>query len=316
MRADDVYPIGSTTKSYTAVLVMRLVEQGKIGLTDTVAEHLPGLLPDGARITVKELLSHTSGLPDFAEDPTVLAPYLRGELGFAWTPRQLVGFAAARPLLFPPGTRFSYSNTNYFVLALIAERADGRSYAAQLRDDIARPLGLTRTSLPADSRTLPDVHGYLSLRAYDAKADPAPFDSAALTPSFGWSAGGIRATADEVADFYRGLFTGRLLRPDEVAAMEDTAPTGGAYGLGLMPTGARAYEWGPDTQAINTTCGRAWGHGGSFPGYYQLPISSPDGARQAVLMVNTDTTRMTATELARVYDVLDTAYCRGVPSLK
>jgi D-alanyl-D-alanine carboxypeptidase len=96
--------------------------------------------------------------------------------------------------------------------------------------------------------------------------------------------------------------------------MEDTAGTGGRYGLGLMPTGAHAYEWGTYTSAINTTCGPAWGHGGNFPGYYALPISSPDGSRQAVLLVNVDPSLMTQTQLKRVYDVLATAYCRGTAS--
>jgi D-alanyl-D-alanine carboxypeptidase len=80
MRAEDTYPIGSTTKSYTAVLVMRLVEQGKIVLDDPVSTYLLGLLPDGNQITVRELLSHTSGLDDFAHDPRFMAPYLRGKL--------------------------------------------------------------------------------------------------------------------------------------------------------------------------------------------------------------------------------------------
>jgi D-alanyl-D-alanine carboxypeptidase len=96
--------------------------------------------------------------------------------------------------------------------------------------------------------------------------------------------------------------------------MKVTAPTGDAYGLGLMPTDAQAYGWGPYTKAINATCGRAWGHGGEFPGYYQLPISSPDGSRQAVLLVNADSSLIPRAQLKQVYKVLDTAYCRGVPS--
>jgi D-alanyl-D-alanine carboxypeptidase len=312
-RSSDVFPIGSTTKSYTAVLVMRLVAQGKIRLDDTVSRYLPGLLPDGRRITVQELLSHTSGLYDFANDARFMSPYLRGEFGFAWTPRQMVGFASTEPLLFAPGTRFSYSNTNYVVLALLAERVGGESYANQLAHDIFGPLELTHTSLPAGNETLPDVHGYVGLGAEGKTADSAPIDSAALTPSFAWSVGGIRATAEDEADFFRGLFSGELLPKAQVAAMEDTGATGGAYGLGLMPTGGYEYEWRSYTKTINTTCGHAWGHGGAFPGYYQLPISSPDGSRQAVLLVNADETLLTEAQYKQIYSVLATAYCRGVP---
>ena len=166
-----------------------------------------------------------------------MAPYLQGRFGFAWTPKQMVGFAATKPLLFAPGTRFSYSNTNYVVLALLAERVGGSSYEKQLADYIFRPLELGHTSLPANNETLPDVHGYVGLGAHGKSADAAPVDSAALTPSFAWSVGGIRATAEDEADFYRGLFSGKLLPKAQVAAMEDTSASGGAYGLGLMPTG-------------------------------------------------------------------------------
>jgi D-alanyl-D-alanine carboxypeptidase len=314
MRAGDVFPIGSTTKSYTAVLVMRLVARGEIGLDDPVSKYLPGLLPDGKRITVRELLSQTSGLYDFANDPSFLAPYLHGEFGFAWTPMQMVGFAATKPLLFPPGTKFSYSNTNYVVLALLAERVDGKPYERQLVDDIFSPLGLGHTSLPASSKTLPDVHGYVGLGANGKSAKSAPVDSAALTPAFAWSAGGIRATAQDEADFFRALFSGKLLPRAEVAAMEQTKATGGQYGLGIFPTGGSGYVWGAGTQAINTTCGRAWGHGGAFPGYFQLPISSPDGSRQAVLLVNADETLLSQAQYEQVYAVLASAYCRGVAS--
>jgi len=194
MRASDTFPSGSTTKTYTAVLVMRLVAQGKIGLDDSVSKYLPGLLPEGARITIRELLSHTSGLYDFATDPRFIAPYLQGKLDFAWTPRRMVRFAAKKPLLFAPGTEFSYSNTNYVVLALIAERVAGESYEKQLSDYIFGPLGLSHTRLPASTQTLPDVHGYVALGANGKSANAAPIDSAWLTPAFAWSVGGIRAT--------------------------------------------------------------------------------------------------------------------------
>jgi D-alanyl-D-alanine carboxypeptidase len=250
---------------------MRLVAQRKIALDDPVSKYLPGLLPDGERITIRELLSHTSGLHDFADDTRFLAPYLRDNFGYAWTPKQMVAFAAASPLAFAPGTKFSYSNTNYIVLALLAERVGGESYEKQLVDYIFRPLKLDHTSLPASNKTLPDVHGYVGFRTRGKPDGAGNFDSAALTPAFGWSAGGIRATAKDEADFFRGLFSGKLLPAAQVAAMEDTSATGGAYGLGLMPTGGHESAWRAYTQAITTTCGRAWGHGGAFPGYYQLP---------------------------------------------
>src|SRR5581483_8381840 len=142
-----------------------------------------------------------------------------GDFGFAWTPKQMVGFAATKPLLFEPGTKFSYSNTNYIVLALLAERIDGKPYEQQLADYIFRPLGLDHTTLPADNKTLPDVHGYTGQVNGPGSA---PVDTATLTPAFAWSVGGIRATAEDEADFFRALFSGKLLPEAQVAEMEDT----------------------------------------------------------------------------------------------
>lgn len=314
MRPGDTYPIGSTTKTFTAVLVMRLVAQGKIKLDAPVSRYLPGLLPYGDRITVAELLEHRSGLYDWGTDPKVLAPILAGDLGHRWTPEQAVAIMAAHPLQFSPGTKFNYTDSDYIVLGLVVERVGGEPYAEQLNDYILRPLKLAQTSLPTTAVPLPDVHGYVAPSAYDPKASSVPIDTAGLSPTLGWAAGGIRSTVGDVANFFQGLFTGRLLPPAQLTEMEDTAPDNGQYGLGLMPTGGDAYVWGSYTQAINTTCGRAWGHGGHFAGYYELPISSPDGSRQAVLLVNADPSLMSQAQFENVYKVLDTAYCQGVAS--
>jgi D-alanyl-D-alanine carboxypeptidase len=314
MRASDTYPIGSTTKTFTGVLVMRLVAQGRIALDAPVSKYLPGLLPAGDEITIRELLAHTSGLADYEFDPLVLRPYVSGHLRFQTAPLDIVHAEARRPLLFPPGTKFNYTSTESIVLALLAESVGGGTYASQLRDHIFRPLGLHHTILPTNGDGLPDVHGSVAWSKYVPDANPVPVDSAALSPSIAWSAGGVRSTVADVADFLRGLFTGKLLPSAQVRAMENTSATGGAYGLDLMPTGGHAYYWGNYTQTINTTCGRAWGHGGNFPGYLNLPISSPDGSRQAVLLINTDPTLMTAEQLKRAFGILATAYCHGVPS--
>lgn len=313
MRAGATYKIGSTTKTFTAVLVMRLAAQGKIALNAPISRYLPGLLPGGDRITVRELLQHTSGLYDYEGDARVLAPILAGDLRHPWTPLELITVAVSQPLLFPPGSNFSYSSSNTIVLGLLAERVGGESYGEQLRNYIFGPLKLSHTTLPTDEEGLPDVHGYLAMTLWDKNASPAVVDVTAIAPSPGWSAGAIHSTVQDVANFFRGLLTGKLLPKAEVAEMENTAGTNGRYGLGLMPTGRNAYHWGSYTQKINTTCGRAWGHGGNFPGYYHLPISSPNGSRQAVLLLNADPSLMPQQQTKRVYGVLATAYCRGVP---
>ena len=127
MQAADQYRIASLTKTYVATVVLQLVAEGKLRLSDTVERWLPGLVPNGRKITIRQLLNHTSGLADHERDPDVLAPYLKGDLGYYWSPTRLVEIAASRPVRFPPGATkvASYSSTNYVIAGLIVERATG-----------------------------------------------------------------------------------------------------------------------------------------------------------------------------------------------
>ena len=133
MRASDIFPIGSMTKSYTAVLVMRLVAQGKIMLDAPVSKYLPGLLPAGKRITIRELLSHTSGLYDFATDPRFMAPYLQGKFGFAWTPKQRSGSRQASRCCLRPA-RSSRTRTRTTSCSLCSRSAPAGLVRKQLAD--------------------------------------------------------------------------------------------------------------------------------------------------------------------------------------
>src|SRR5438093_623042 len=138
MRIGDRFRVGSVTKTFVAALVLQLAGEGKLSLDDTVEKWVPGLVPGGDRITVRELLNHTSGLFDYLNDGdgTVLQPYVKGDLGHVWTPQAIVGVATKHPPHFPPGGGWSYSNTGYIVLGLIVEAATGDSLAAELK----RPL--------------------------------------------------------------------------------------------------------------------------------------------------------------------------------
>jgi D-alanyl-D-alanine carboxypeptidase len=122
MRAGDRFRIGSLTKTFTATVVLQLAAEDKLSLDDTVEQWLSGLVPGGERITVRQLLNHTSGLFNYTEDRAVLEDMLRDRLR-EWSPRELVAIATAHPPTFAPGTRWAYSNTNYIVLGRIAEAA-------------------------------------------------------------------------------------------------------------------------------------------------------------------------------------------------
>jgi D-alanyl-D-alanine carboxypeptidase len=287
LHVGDRFRIGSVTKTFTATVILQLVGEGKLGLDDTVERWLPGLVPGGERITVRQLLNHTSGLFNNTEDPAFLDSLIRDRLR-QWSPRELVAVAVAHPPAFAPGERWGYSNTGYVVLGLIAEAADGRPLAAQLESRIFAPLALRDTSFETRSRIAgPHAHGYFGL--------PRPRDVSVFNPSGAWAAGAIVSTAADVARFYRALLGGRLLRPEQLRAMTTTVPIvpGAGYGLGIART--------------RTACGTAWVHNGDFPGYLTSAQTSADGRRQAVVLVNTDTLTPRA---QRALDRLTTAaYC-------
>jgi D-alanyl-D-alanine carboxypeptidase len=146
--ARDHFKVASLTKTYTATVVLQLVGEGKLSLDDSVQRRLPGVVPDGSKITIRQLLNHTSGLADFESDLRYLKPYLAGNFAHYWSPRQLVGMGVSHKPLFAPGAGWSYSNTNYVVAQLIVERATGNTLGAELKRRIFRPLHLGQTTYP------------------------------------------------------------------------------------------------------------------------------------------------------------------------
>jgi D-alanyl-D-alanine carboxypeptidase len=273
MRTTDRFRVGSETKTFVATVVLQLVGEHKLSLTDTVERWLPGLVPGGERISLRQLLNHTSGLFDYAEDKAFgrqLANRTK-----VWTPRQLVGIATAHTPLFAPGARWSYSNTGYILLGLIVEKASGNTLQSELQRRIFAPLRLRATSFDTQPRiTGRHAHGYTR----DGKSGLV--DVSVVTPSLLWAAGAIVSTADDLVRFHRGLFRGRLLRPALLRAMTTTVPVsaaGGpqAYGLGLIVS-----RYG--------SCGVFRGHGGETFGYETFTDSSSDGKRDLVVALNSD----------------------------
>ena len=296
MRTGDHFKIASVTKAYTATVVLQLVGEGKLGLNDSVEKRLPGVVPDGSKITIRQLLNHTSGLYDFEVDPRYLKPYLSGNFGYYWSPRQLVDIAVAHKPLFAPGRGWSYSNTNYVVAQLIVERVTGSTIGAELRRRIFQPLHLRQTSYPNKPGVpSPFVHGYMLL------GKPPVTDVTALSPSMAPGSGGIVSTARDVADFYRALLGGRLLARRELKAMKTTVSehTGGIapgpqYGLGIGRVGGACP---------------GWGHTGELPGYEVSAAFSLDGRRQAILIVNQDGTTLPKRAFALYNSLMGKAFC-------
>jgi D-alanyl-D-alanine carboxypeptidase len=306
MRPDNHFKIASLTKTYTATVVLQLVAEGKLSLGDTIQQRLPGLVPNGGKITIRQLLNHTSGLAEFETDPRYLKPYLSGNFGYYWSPRQLVKIGVSHKPLFTPGTRWSYSNTNYVVAQLIVERVTGKTLGAELKQRIFQPLELDQTSYPTrPGLPSPYAHGYRNF------GKPPVVDVTGLSPSLAPGSGAIVSTVRDVADFYRALLAGRLLEPKELRAMKTIVSertgkvvrSGPGYGFGIARSGV-----GRPSVAVGVSCA-GWGHSGELPGYDVSNVFSEDGRRQAVLMINQDAGTLAKKALPLYYRLLDKAYC-------
>ena len=297
MAADDRVRVGSITKTFVATVVLQLVAEHRLRLGDSLARWLPGLVPNGASITLRELLQHTSGIFDYAGD-SGFQQVLRADPTRVWRPSELVRIAVAHPPVFPPGTSFAYSNTDYILLGLVIQAATGETVGQQLRDRIFTPLGLRHTSFPYASPNLPEpfAHGYL----LNQPAAPGPVDITVISPSWAWAAGGIVSTARDVARFYSALLAGRLLPAPLLRQMMTTVsiPSGGDYGLGIIS--------GP------FPCGTVWGHTGNFPGYTNNAFTTADDIHQAVVLVNADDGTLSAPLSAQQQADIDTAITVGI----
>jgi D-alanyl-D-alanine carboxypeptidase len=250
MQPDDLFRVGSITKTFISTLALMLRGEGKLALDSAVSGYVKGV-PDGDRITVRQLLNHTSGLFDFTESEEFWQTS-ESDPGHAWTPAQLIGIAAAKPPYFEPGHGFHYSNTNYIVAGLLVEAVSGEHIGDLLRDRILEPAHLAHTYLDGSQPVLPGlIHGY------GQQSGGLADTTWAFDPSLAWTAGALVSTTDDLTSFYAQLLGGALLGPNELKEMTTwvTTPPGqtGAYGLGLR---RRA-----------SALGTSYGHDGSIWGF-------------------------------------------------
>jgi D-alanyl-D-alanine carboxypeptidase len=290
MRITDRFRIGSETKMFVSTVVLQLVAEGKLSLGDTVERRLPGLIPNGSNITVRQLLNHTSGLYDYAEDNAFLAQLDNPRR--VWTPRKLIALATAHSPVFPPGTKWGYSNTGYIVVGLMVEAATGHTLGRELRERIFEPLGLRATSFAIR----PQIAGRYA-HGYSRLGKPRLYDISVINPSLFWAAGAIVSTADDLVRFHDALLRGRLLRPDMLAEMKTTVkvtPEQG-YGLGII-------RW-------RYPCATFWGHGGGIFGYETFTGTTGDGKRHVVIALNADESVHSPRMDEAIGRLMASAYC-------
>jgi D-alanyl-D-alanine carboxypeptidase len=277
MRPKLNYRVASVTKPFVATVVLQQVAEGRLSLSDTVERWLPGILPYGGQVSIRQLLNNTSGVPEYLLVP-LLELYESKQGRFrSWTPRELVALVAGQSPLFPPGTTYSYSNTNYVLAGLIVEAATGRTLGQELKRRIIRPLGLRDTFFPVNRPDIPgrNARGYsLPLGDQGPVLDGPLLDFTVYNPSLAWAAGNLVSDLGNLVRFFRALLGGRLLPPELLTEMTTTVPIdqGAGYGLGLL--------------VVETPCGRLIGHDGGIPGFITIVLSTQDGRRQFGIMVN------------------------------
>jgi D-alanyl-D-alanine carboxypeptidase len=246
-----------------------------LSLDDTIGQRLPYLPAAWANVTLREALNHTSGLPSFTDSHKYLAA-LQASPAHGPSPRQLVAFVEKDPLLFRPGTRYRYSNTDNVIAGLMVEQATGRSYEYELQRRVLRPLHLRRTTLPRTvAMPRPLLHGYQfthSGRREDISTE--------ISPAWTWAAGGIVSTPAELNRFARAYASGRLFsRAVHRAQLLTVRGNSEPPGPGVNSSGLGIFRY-------RTRCGTVYGHTGNFPGYTQFFAATLDGRRSVTVSVN------------------------------
>ena len=284
--ARDHYRIASITKTFVATVVLQLEAEGRLSLDDTVDTWLPGLVRgndhDGRRVTIRQLLNHTSGIFDYLEDPGFQQTYMTAD-GFMKhrfdeaAPEELLAIAMKNRPYFEPGASFAYSNTNYLLAARVIEKATGNDYGDEIDRRIIAPLHLTSTSVPTSRVTLPRPGS----RAYSklARTDTGPtYDVTELNPRLAYGSGQMVSSSADLTRFYSALLGGRLLPPEQLKKMKTTVGSSretSRYGLGLVDR--------------KLSCGvHVWGHDGGIYGSNSDAVTSENGRHSLAVNFNGD----------------------------
>lgn len=266
MRTDLNMRIGSVTKTFTVTALLRLVDEGRAGLDDPVGKYVSGV-PNGDRITLRQLAGMRSGLYNYSEDEGFFKA-LTSDPRRPFTPKELLSYSFRHPVLFEPGARFAYCNTNLILLGLVVEKVSGQPLGRYVTEQVVEPAGLRHTFFPAGAEFPgPHARGYT-----DQTADGRVRDASGWDPSWGWAAGAMVSDLADLRSWAATLATGTLLKPATQAQRlrtTEAVPDAG-YGLGLFDVAG-------------------WiGHNGSLPGYEALAVHLPESGATLVVLLNSD----------------------------
>jgi D-alanyl-D-alanine carboxypeptidase len=272
-KRDEHVRIASVAKGFNAYLAVLLAGEGALSLGDTLGSRIPGVLPNAEGVNLRQLLQHTSGLPEYIQDPE-FGKQLAADPAAYFSPQQLTEFVRDEPLEFAPGSRYHYSDTDNIAAGLMEEEASGRSYASLLRSEIFGPLGMSDSSLPRTvAMPRPFMHGY------EVEPERRPEDvSELINPAGAWASGGIVSTPADLARFVPAYVPAILRASRRLnGAFRPGASSPPGPGRNLAGIGIFRYE---------TRCGDVFGHTGSFPGYRLFVAGDAAGRRSVVFVVN------------------------------
>ncbi|MFE4261679.1 serine hydrolase domain-containing protein [Streptomyces sp. NPDC056883] len=259
--------IGSETKTFTVTAMLKLVDEGKIGLDDPIGKYVDGV-PNGDRITLRELAGMRSGLFNYSADEDFFKA-LTSDPRRPFTPQELLAYSFKHPVLFEPNAKFYYCNTNLILIGLVVEKISGQTLADYITEEVVEPAGLKHTLFPTGAEfPTPHAQGYT-----DQTASGKTEDAADWNPSWGWAAGAMISDLTDLRQWAKVLATGELLTPATQAERLDVVPAlpGTGYGLGIFNV-------------------QGWiGHNGSLPGYQSLTVYNPQQSEATlVVLLNTD----------------------------
>jgi D-alanyl-D-alanine carboxypeptidase len=296
-RATDHMRIASVAKAFSGAVALNLVRAGRLGLDDTIAQRLPGMPAAWGAVTVRQMLNHTSGLPDYTRSKG-FADQANNRPHAYVSPTMIIDWVRTDPLEFAPGSEYEYSNTDNIVVALIAEAITGRSYTQLLKTTVFGPARLRQTSLPVKAALpTPFIHGYLV-----APGEEDEDASTLLSPSGAWASGGIVSTPRNLNTFIRSYLGLRFFdRPQQRQQMRfwpggESSPPG----PGKNSAGLALFRY-------QTKCGTVYGHTGNFPGYTQWAAATADGSRGVTMTLNIPAPQ--GKLLAQLRNVQTTAVC-------
>lgn len=291
LKPDDRMLAGSIGKTYVAAVVLQLVEEGKIGLDDKLEKWLGQepwypRLPNGPDLTIRHLLTHTAGLPEYFEAKGITAA-VQADPDRVWKPEELVAYVLDAKPAFAPGKGFAYADTDYILVGMAAEKAGGKPLFAEIERRLLQPLKLDRTT-PSDRRVIPGlVSGNAAIRNPFGYQGPTIIDGKfVMNPQMEYAGGGLASTPEDLARWAKAVYEGKAFQKKETLTAMLTGVDAGTgrgggkgvkYGLGVQ---IRESEWGP-----------SYGHGGWFPGYLSEVEYFADHKVAIAVQFNTDAGR-------------------------